>query len=775
MVAGAELDYNYVPMAKKQVIREASPAQGETLSNVLAAAAEPRKVIQTLLLSGTLLLTGSMAPAFAQLVAGGVELPPNYNTFQPPAVGGTYVDPVFGSTVKRISNALGTPDAASGGDLTWITDEYSTMSPFNSDNSRILLVHQSYFGLYDGTGFYLRDLPLEINSSSEPRWSRADNHTIYYVHGNQFKTYDISSGAMNVVHTFSEYSAISGMGESDISFDGDHFVFAGDRRYVFVYRIGTDTKSSTFDTGGQSFDSLYITPDNNVTITWNQTGAARYTGIELFDSNMSFQRQVARAGGHMDVTLDTNGNEVLVWTNSNDPQPICNNGIVKIRLADGQQTCLASFDWSLAVHISAPDNSGFVYVDTYAPGNPNPPTGWVAYTNELLRIKLDGSQVLRLAHHRSRPFQTNTYNWQPRISSSRDGSLVVYNSDYDLQVIDGYADQYSDVYLIAPTTTTTTTVVRYEQNNPAVQLTGNWYPNSGAFNSGGSAVLAMDQGSQARFTFTGTGVQWIGFRDAWSGIAQVYVDGVLEGLIDTYSAEQQAQAVVYSISGLSNASHSLTIVVTGTRNANSGGAWVWVDAFDVSIPPVTQYKFTSGTNPANGGTITAGGWLDAGSVVTVQATPAAGYKFAYFSGDLTGATNPQSLTMNGPKNVAANFQALAPVLTAAVAAKANGTIAGQRVWTIRLSDTGAGPALGAQMTGVTLTQVSGTACSPAASAVTTFPVAVGDIAVGANATGAVTLGFGGCPDSTARFTAKVNFSANSGAYTGSTTINNQPK
>jgi pectate lyase len=200
-----------------------------------------------------------------------------------------------------------------------------------------------------------------------------------------------------------------------------------------------------------------------------------------------------------------------------------------------------------------------------------------------------------------------------------------------------------------------------------------------------------------------------------------------------------------------------------------------VDAFDVSIPPVTQYKFTSGTNPANGGTITAGGWLDAGSVVTVQATPSAGYKFAYFSGDLTGSTNPQSLTMNGPRNVVANFQALAPVLTAAVAAKANGTIAGQRVWTIRLSDTGAGPALGAQMTGVTLTQVSGTACSPAASAVSTFPVAVGDIAVGANATGAVTLSFGGCPDSTARFTAKVSFSANSGAYTGSTTINNQPK
>ncbi len=63
-------------------------------------------------------------------------------------------------------------------------------------------------------------------------------------------------------------------------------------------------------------------------------------------------------------------------------------------------------------------------------------------------MKLDGSQVLRLAHHRSRPFQSNTYNWQPKLSTSRDGSRVVYGSDYDLQIIDGNAAQYSDVYLI---------------------------------------------------------------------------------------------------------------------------------------------------------------------------------------------------------------------------------------------------------------------------------------------------------------------------------------
>jgi hypothetical protein len=295
-----------------------------------------------------------------------------------------------------------------------------------------------------------------------------------------------------------------------------------------------------------------------------------------------------------------------VWTKSNDPRPICNNGIVKITLATGQQTCLASFDWSLAVHISAPDNSGFVYVETYAPSNPTPSSGWMAYTNELLQIKLDGSQVLRLAHHRSRPFEANTYNWQPKMSTSRDGSRVVYGSDYDLQSIDGLAVQYSDEYLIivgspatvtpppppapTPTPTPTPTTVLYMENNPAVKFTGTWYPNSGAFNLGGSATLAMDQGSQATFSFTGTSVRWIGYRDAWSGIAQVYLDGALKETIDTYSAAEQAQAVVYSSGRLSNTSHTLTIVVTGTHDANSAGAWVWVNAFDVSIPSTTAKR-----------------------------------------------------------------------------------------------------------------------------------------------------------------------------------------
>lgn len=94
---------------------------------------------------------------------------------------------------------------------------------------------------------------------------------------------------------------------------------------------------------------------------------------------------------------------------------------------------------------------------------------------------------------------------------------------------------------------------------------------------------SMTAGDSASITFVGTGISWIGYKDAWSGIANVYLDGnkVSKGGIDTYSPTDVAQTVVYSITGLHSGSHKLTIQVAGQKNRSSGGTWIWVDAFNV--------------------------------------------------------------------------------------------------------------------------------------------------------------------------------------------------
>ena len=59
--------------------------------------------------------------------------------------------------------------------------------------------------------------------------------------------------------------------------------------------------------------------------------------------------------------------------------------------------------------------------------------------------------------------------------------------------------------------------------------------------------------------------------------------------------------------------------------------------------------------------------------VTLTATPAAGYTFASWSGDLTGSTNPAPITMDGNRAVTATFTAL-PAYTLMASAGTGGTI-----------------------------------------------------------------------------------------------------
>jgi hypothetical protein len=55
----------------------------------------------------------------------------------------------------------------------------------------------------------------------------------------------------------------------------------------------------------------------------------------------------------------------------------------------------------------------------------------------------------------------------------------------------------------------------------------------------------------------------------------------------------------------------------------------------------------------------AGGWYDAGSIVTITATPDSGYSFQKWSGtgsgSYTGTANPRNITINGPVTESASF------------------------------------------------------------------------------------------------------------------------
>lgn len=125
--------------------------------------------------------------------------------------------------------------------------------------------------------------------------------------------------------------------------------------------------------------------------------------------------------------------------------------------------------------------------------------------------------------------------------------------------------------------------VKYEENDPAITYAGTWSTLNDSNSSGGSYRHSNDASTPATatLTFTGTGVSWI--SDPWDdlGIARVYIDDALDATVDLYSATGKYQQVVYNKTGLSWGTHTLKIEVTGTKNSNSAGTWIDIDAFEV--------------------------------------------------------------------------------------------------------------------------------------------------------------------------------------------------
>ena len=127
----------------------------------------------------------------------------------------------------------------------------------------------------------------------------------------------------------------------------------------------------------------------------------------------------------------------------------------------------------------------------------------------------------------------------------------------------------------------------YDDADPALSYTGTWThagPSSGFTNGDWDSTesYSTQAGASMSVTFTGAGIQWIGPKNTNGGIADVYIDGNLAGTVDTYSSSgKQFQQLLFSQTGLSSGSHTLTIDVTGQQNPASSADTVVVDAINV--------------------------------------------------------------------------------------------------------------------------------------------------------------------------------------------------
>ncbi len=391
---------------------------------------------------------------------GLAHIPPRFNNFTPPVKGSSYTDPQYSCAVVRLTDAKSQFKLA-------VHHQYSTISAVNQDDTRVMLITEWGQGvIVDLVGNVVvgpRDFPA-INVGNVP-WARYPADAFYYTNGNTLYRGSISGHAVksNALHTFASYPSVVIPDQEDLSEDGDHlWIVAGTQ--VFLYTISTGATGPSVNVGAKDtrcgWHKIQITPSNRMLMTWACNGVTIGRGQEVYNSDGTLYWHMFDNSLHTDVGRDLSGNEIAIVGRIPDTyKDACPSGggadIIKVDPPHAI-SCLVDLNWTPA-HISYRDSArGWVAISLFDQGacphyscfpqhlESDWPSAWRHFYEELILVKIDGSAVFRLAHHRSRSAE---YYWaQSRAAISRDGGYVVFDSNMDIS--DADLNSYSDVYMI---------------------------------------------------------------------------------------------------------------------------------------------------------------------------------------------------------------------------------------------------------------------------------------------------------------------------------------
>ena len=117
-----------------------------------------------------------------------------------------------------------------------------------------------------------------------------------------------------------------------------------------------------------------------------------------------------------------------------------------------------------------------------------------------------------------------------------------------------------------------------DDRDESVKYTGEWAGYETEADYGGTETYSSRQGDTCEFSFTGTGIRYIGSKQSNTGLVRVYLDGELKETIDTYSnlGNDMKQTVIYSAQNLKEGEHTIRLE-TGGGNADC----IVVDAFEI--------------------------------------------------------------------------------------------------------------------------------------------------------------------------------------------------
>jgi hypothetical protein len=393
--------------------------------------------------------------AFGYLTDNGIHAPPTtgtfaYNTFKPgaasfPAKGGTYVDPVFGSTIKRLS-------AITNANLEDIYAKHQANAngtlAFHNDLNIVNIIE-----IATGKTLYANQ-PAGLNHS-ENHWDAVDPDKYYYFSGLDLVRRNLATQSNTIVKTFPSNLQLNGGSLNIQSRDGRYFTvrYGGTNK---VWDSQTDTIYSGSVVPADSQGWVSITPDGNYIVTAAGPANEHYSYLIDHNTRTISSTRVnfwTLCGDHGDLISASNGKSYFITFNCHDNPAIYR---VDITLNQAGRTpvqqsaanqVLLPLTWDDSGHFSCVGKGAFrdwcfISTESVIDLFDSSISGWTAYKQEILAVNVVTLEVRRLAHHRSRSV-TVAYPYFPRVSSAWDGSVVMWTSNFNTRSPVGYADLYA--------------------------------------------------------------------------------------------------------------------------------------------------------------------------------------------------------------------------------------------------------------------------------------------------------------------------------------------
>jgi len=366
-----------------------------------------------------------------ELTWGKDDTPPS-NEWTKPELLTAYTDPVYGTSVRRLTDATGTR---------FDRNTYSRRQAENADGTLLMTYHGSAsYHIYNReTGALVR--ALDIHPDAEPQWHPTNADLVSHLTGKNSSNGSLTLQQTNVqtgeTTTIVDLTSrlqdvwptalyMLDRAEGSPSMDGSNYAWivydaAEDPLGIVSYSIQDDSILGTtaIDDSAGPLDWI------SASATGKYVVAGHWEGTIVYDADLTNPRFMNRKGDHSDLALDANGNDAYVYVDFGGTSETA-GWIVSVDMETLERTRMVELygGANTSVHISGKgyNKPGWVIVSSYNCKNPG---AWSCEKVFALEIAEEG-RLLNLA---------NTYNagedyWtETHAVVNRDFTRVYFNSD----------------------------------------------------------------------------------------------------------------------------------------------------------------------------------------------------------------------------------------------------------------------------------------------------------------------------------------------------------